>query len=78
MCTMWFRRNTGARMTLSIYGWFTTCAIVRFTAAVRLLEYVDCLSRCTRRLVRTVLRGRGDGDIISQPDHIARESYNLQ
>ena len=35
---------------------------------MRLLGYVDCLSRCTRRLVRAVLRGRGDGDIISQPD----------
>ncbi len=45
MCTMWFARNMEARRTSPLDGWFITRATVRFTAAVRLLGYVDCLSR---------------------------------
>ena len=44
-CIMWFPRKAGAKMTARICGWFITTATVRFTAAVRLLGYVDGLSR---------------------------------
>ena len=44
-CTMWCPSNTGAQTTSRICGWCITPAIARFTAAVRLLGYVDCLSR---------------------------------
>jgi hypothetical protein len=42
---MWFPRKTGAKMTPPICGSFITIATAKFTAAVRLLGYVDCLSR---------------------------------
>jgi hypothetical protein len=45
MCIMWFPSNTEAQRTSPISGWCITCVTVRFTAAARLLEYVDCLSR---------------------------------
>jgi RNA-directed DNA polymerase len=38
-------KKSGAQMTSRIYGWFITTAIAKFTAAVRLLGYVDGLSR---------------------------------
>jgi F420H(2)-dependent quinone reductase len=42
---MWFPSNTEAQRASPISGWCITCVTVRFTAAARLLGYVDCLSR---------------------------------
>src|SRR5262245_46144401 len=44
-CTTWFPSNAAARTILRISGWYTTPATANFTAPVRLLGYVDGLSR---------------------------------
>src|SRR5207302_11484564 len=44
-CTMWCASTTEVRTTSRISGWCIRTATVRFTASVRLLGYVDCLSR---------------------------------
>jgi hypothetical protein len=45
MCITCFPISTGARTISRICGWCITTATARFTAPVRLLEYVDGLSR---------------------------------